>query len=316
MDALKQWYAYWFKYGSPVTMGVFRILMAGLVFINFLMVAPFFNDWLGKFGYTPAWLSAYSLDGKVNLGGGLALERINLINNVDNPILVGGFYLLATLAALTTCLGLWTRLSSVILAICVVSFHHRYSQILHGGDTVMRVMVLYLAIAPSGAAVSLDRYFARKKGKAPEIPPEVSLWPQRLVAFNCSLIYLTTTWAKWFGQLWKSGDATWYPARLHEFERFPVPSFLNDYPFVKLTSFGTLAVEFSLATLVWFKPLRKWVLLAGIGFHLFIEYSMNIPLFSFLMMSTYVAFYEGEEVAAWWDRFKARWIKPRTVEAK
>ena len=82
-----------------------------------------------------------------------------------------------------------------------------------------------------------------------------------------------------------NGTATWYPVRLAEFYRFPVPSFLNDLPIVYLTTYGTLIVEFSLATAVFFRPLRKYVLLAGVLLHGFIEYSMNIPFFSFLMIS-------------------------------
>jgi Vitamin K-dependent gamma-carboxylase len=308
MDSLKQWYSFWFKYGSPVTMGVFRILMGGLILLNLINIAPFFSDWFDPYGYLPANISGYALDGHVRLGqdSGLHLVRINLLQGVESPALIAIFYGVTMLAALFTCIGYWTRISSIVLAIGIVTIHHRTTLVLHGGDTVMRIMAIYMAIAPSGAAVSLDRLFAVRKGKAPAIPPLVSMWPQRLIAYNCSLIYLTTTWAKWFGQLWKSGDAAWYPARLNEFERFPVPSFLNDYPVVKFATYGTLAVEFGLATLVWFKPLRKWVLLAGVGLHLYIDYSMNIPLFSYLMMSMYVAFYEGDEVAAWWDRVKLR----------
>lgn len=179
----------------------------------------------------------------------------------------------------------------------------------------MRLSAMYLAIAPACAAFSLDRYFAVKAGRAPAQPPMVSLWPQRLIAYNCCLIYFTTTWAKWFGVLWKGGVATWYPARLHEFDRFPVPKFLNDFPMVYLTTYGTLAVEFALATLVWFKPLRKWVLLSGILLHGFIEYSMNIPLFGYLMTSLYLSFYEGEEIVGWWERMKARFAKKPIPEA-
>lgn len=292
-------------------MGVFRILMGGLILLNLINIAPFFSDWFGPYGYIPAATSEYALDGHVRLNesGSLYLVRINLLQGIESQVFIAIFYGITMLAALLTCLGLWTRLATIVLAIGIISIHHRTTLVLHGGDTVLRVMAIYMAIAPSGAAVSLDRLFAVRKGKAPAIPALVSLWPQRLIAYNCSLIYLTTTWAKWFGQLWKSGDAAWYPPRLGEFERFPVPAFLNDYPVVKFATYGTLAVEFGLATLVWFKPLRKWVLLAGVGLHLYIDYSMNIPLFSFLMMSMYVAYYEGEEVAAWWDKVSARWRK-------
>lgn len=40
--------------------------------------------------------------------------------------------------------------------------------------------------------------------------------------------------------------------------------------------------------------------------HGYIEYSMNIPLFSFLMMSLYVAFYDGHEIAGWAERIGLR----------
>lgn len=173
----------------------------------------------------------------------------------------------------------------------------------------MRMSAVYMALAPSGAAISLDRRIALKKGLADAIPPMVSLWPQRLIALNCALIYFTTTWAKWFGNLWKNGTATWYPARLNEFKRFPVPGFFNEFPMVYVTTYGTLAVEFALGVLVWFRPLRKWVLLSGLLLHAYIEYSMNIPLFAFVITSMYVAFYDGEEVAGWFDRLKAKFLK-------
>ena len=50
---------------------------------------------------------------------------------------------------------------------------------------------------------------------------------------------------------------------------------------------------------MFFRPLRKYVLIAGILMHGYVEYSMNIPLFSYLMVSTYICFYDGEEISAW-----------------
>ena len=316
MDSIKILYNYWFKYGSPVTMGVFRAIMSGLIFINLCAVSIFYQDWFSEKGYMPSWLSAFFQDKDVYMlrNGGLRLPRIDLLYGVTDYRVMVAFNAVVILAALLTSLGLFTRISSIVLAVGLVSLHHRNTAILHGGDTVIRLCAIYIALAPSGAAFSLDRYFAVKAGKAPLQPPDVSMWPQRLVAYNCCLVYFTTTWAKWFGTLWKGGVATWYPARLHEFDRFPVPKFFNEFPMVYLTTYGTLAVEFSLATLVWFKPLRKWVLLSGIMLHAYIDYSMNIPLFAYLMVTMYLSYYEGEETAAWFDRLKARFAKKPVLE--
>jgi hypothetical protein len=94
---------------------------------------------------------------------------------------------------------------------------------------------------------------------------------------------------------------------LREFERFPVPGFVDQQPFVALTTYGTLAIEVALGTLVFYKPARKWVLLGGILLHVSIEYRFNIPLFGWVMVSTYTAFFSGEEVTAWAKRLGAKW---------
>lgn len=308
-ETLKQLDQFWFGYGSPVSLGLFRILSAGFIFINLLMIGLYFGDFFGETSYVPTWMASRAMDPRVEVLPGFMIPRLNPLVAVTDPKLLVAVYLLTMIAALLTTLGLWTRFSSILLAVLMVTWHHKNSLILHGGDTVMRMSAVYMALAPSGAAISLDRRIALKKGLADAIPPMVSLWPQRLIALNCALIYFTTTWAKWFGNLWKNGTATWYPARLNEFKRFPVPGFFNEFPMVYVTTYGTLAVEFALGVLVWFRPLRKWVLLSGLLLHAYIEYSMNIPLFAFVITSMYVAFYDGEEVAGWFDRLKAKFLK-------
>lgn len=285
-----------FGWGSPVTMGVFRLIIGTLCFVNFAMIAIFFEDWFTEKGYVPIRATErWSGD----------LVRFNLLDGVTDTRITALVYGLTMLAALMTAAGLITRVSSIVLYLLVVTLHHRNPLILHGGDTVLRCACLYVALAPSGAAVSLDRLLKLRKN--PGLPlPQVSLWPQRLVQLQVAIIYFTTVWHKWFGNWWKEGIATWFPANLREFDRFPVPEFVDRQPFIAITTYGTLLIELALATLVFYKPFRKWVLLGGLLLHGGIEYRMNIPLFAFLMCSLYIAFYEGEEVAGWWDRLKAR----------
>jgi hypothetical protein len=177
-------------------------------------------------------------------------------------------------------------------------------------------------MSPCGLACSLDRLASLKRGaEATVLAP---LWTQRLICYNVSLIYLTTVWLKYGGNLWREGLATYYPNRLQEFERFPVPDFIKDLPMVRLTTYGTLLVEFSMVSLVYYRPLRKYVLSAAVLMHLFIEYSMNIPLFAFLMITSYINFFDGEEVTHWAKRVGERLarfrmnvpISPQTSEEK
>jgi hypothetical protein len=300
-----------FGYGSPVTMGVLRMVVGTLMFVNLTLLATDLEAWFTERGFYPAWFA----DRWVAIQGGV--WRLNLLQGVTDDRVTFAFFSLVWLSALFTTLGLWSRVSSVVLFVGTVTLHHRSPDILHSGDTLLRVMTFYVMVSPSGLACSLDRLIGLWRGKAPAEPPRVSLWPQRLVQFQVAIIYFTTVYHKWFGTTWRYGTATYYPPHLEEFDRFPVPAFLGQPPMLQILTYGTLAVEIALATLVFAKPFRKWVLLAGVLLHAGIEYQFNIPLFAWIMVATYLAFYEGEEVTEWarrlggrFRRFKARILAP------
>ncbi len=317
---LKNLDEYWFGHGSPVALGVVRIFIGFWAVVNFLMISVDFDAWFTEQGYVPhsiAMRKMPDISGVSTVFGyplmlPFDVPRINILGyfglGESTPFAIF-LYVLTVIAAITTMLGLWTRVSTIILAVGMVSFHIRNGFILHGGDTILRVMTLYLVMAPCGLACSLDRVIGLWKGRIAPVVPTVSLWSQRLMAYNVAIVYFTTFWHKMRGDMWRDGTATWYPARLNEFDRFWVPPFIESPPFIYISTYGTLAIELALGTLVFYKPLRKWVLLAGLGMHAFIEYSMNIPLFAFLMCSCYVVFFSGEEVTQWFRQLGKRFHK-------
>lgn len=305
---------YWFGYGSPVSMGVMRILVGITVFLNLAITFAEFDDWYTEHGYVPVFAGRKympELDQGFSIFGfhmtmPFHVPRLDLIVGTTDARLTLAFWILTMVACITMTLGLWSRVSAIVLSVCIISLHHRNAMILHGGDTLQRIAVMYMALAPCGKACSLDRLIGLYRGEIAPGPVRVSMWPQRLITYNLALVYFTTVWHKWGGSTWRNGTATWYPARLNEFKRFWVPDFVNQLPFVKLSTWGTLATELALGTLVFYKPLRKWVLLGGLLMHGYIEYSMNIPMFSFSICALYVTFYEGEEVMMWCRRMGER----------
>ena len=56
-----------------------------------------------------------------------------------------------------------------------------------------------------------------------------------------------------------------------------------------LLTYGTLAVELSLGLLVWNRKLRPWVLIAGLGLHLGIEYAIRVGFFTLALCVAYLA---------------------------
>jgi hypothetical protein len=309
---LKEADQYCFGYGSATTLGVFRLLFGFWVTVNYLMLLPFWEVWFSERGYMPGWLGRLWFRHYSELPSGLApylphgIPRLDLLNGVTDPRLGQAFFLAVIVAAFLTCIGLWTRYAAFALFLGVVSLHHHNGAILHGGDTMMRLMVIYMAVSPCGQACSADRLIGLWKGTVPHQPPQVSLWSQRLIAFNVALVYFTSVWFKWDGSKWRGFTASYYPQHLAEFYRFPVPEFMRSMWMARITTVGTLLTEFFLGTLVFFPPARKYVLMAGVMMHGWIEYSMNIPLFSFLMISSYIVFFQGEEITAWAFRLGMR----------
>ncbi|MBX3113137.1 MAG: HTTM domain-containing protein [Fimbriimonadaceae bacterium] len=284
-----------FGYGSPLPMCVFRIFVGLLSFINLLILMVVFKDIYTEKGLFPVWMSERYTEGipRFNLLAGVTDERVTMV-----------VFGLAVVASILTMIGLWTRVASIGLFVLMVTLHHRSGDILHSGDWLLRLWVFAVAVGPSGAALSVDRWLKKRKGTAPAELEEVSLWPQRLVVFQLCILYFNTVWLKWSGDLWRNGTATYYSQHLNEFKRFPIPPFMDTMFVTHIATWGTLIVELSLATLVFSKPLRKWILLAGLGMHGYIEYSMNIPLFQWVIVSAYICHYSGEEILGWWNRKK------------
>jgi hypothetical protein len=303
---------YCFGFGSATTLGIFRILFGFWVMMNYLILLPFWEVWFSERGYMPGWLARLWFRHRSEVPSGLihffpdGIPRLDLLNGVTDPRIGYAFFLAVIVLAGLTCIGLATRFSAFFLFLGVITLHHRDGAILHGGDTLMRVMVVYMAVSPCGRACSVDRLIGLWKGTVSHEPPQVSLWSQRLIAFNVSLIYFTSVWFKWDGDKWRTLIATYYPERLAEFFRFPLPEFFRSVWMARVTTFGTLMTEFLMGTLVFFPPARKYVLLAGVMMHSYIEYSMNIPLFSFMMISSYITFFQGEEITAWALRVGSR----------
>jgi len=75
---------------------------------------------------------------------------------------------------------------------------------------------------------------------------------------------------------------------------------------IKAMTWGTLVIEGALGFLLWVKELRYWILLGGVFLHLGIIWTMNIPLFGWVLMIAYVTWIDPVDL----ERFFA-WARER-----
>ncbi|WII72369.1 HTTM domain-containing protein [Bdellovibrio sp. 22V] len=234
--------------------------------------------------------------------------RFNLFELLPNKESVPVFLALLNLVGVVGMLfGFFTRTSIAITLFTLLSFHNRNIFVLNSSDVVIRNFLFLLLLSRSGDWLSLDRWLLRLRGLAPEIPEDKAPWALRLMQLQICVIYIATVMFKLKGAAWVDGTAVYIATRLDEFVRVPL-GLLNHLAVIKFLTWSTLAVELSLGTLIWVRELRYWVLLAGVGLHLGIEITMNIPLFEWVMIATMISMVPAEDVKKVVEGF--RWRLP------
>ncbi len=288
-DIARAWNRFFFEPISPLPIAVYRILLGLVVLLNQLLLAPDVIEWFGERG-TLTFETARTVSG----GTGFNLFAWLPHSNAAVWFVFSG----SCLAALSLALGFFTRVSALLTFLLIVTLNHRDPVILNGGDTFLRIAVFFMIFSPAGRMLSLDEWLAKRSPRGNE-KCLYAPWAQRMIQIQLALLYLYAFVWKISGTMWLSGTAVYYTSRLQEFWRFPVPYVFEHMSTIKLWSWFTILIEFSLGTLVWIKELRYPVLVAGILLHLGIDYSMNIPMFAFIMTSTYVTFVEAADLERW-----------------
>jgi hypothetical protein len=210
----------------------------------------------------------------------------------DRALLIG--WLLLLVAAVAMMVGWHTRLASIVVCVLILSFQHRNPSAFNSGDVLIRIEALFLALAPSGAALSLDQRrrtgtFWSAQVRAP--------WTIRLLQIQLSVLYLASVRWKLSGTAWPEGTAVSYGLRLQDMLIVPAPQWFIENPMlINIATWGALATELSIGVLVWNRRLRPWVLLAGVGMHASIMLTMGVGFFTPAVFVLYLAFIPPQRV--------------------
>lgn len=271
------WDRFWFTPEPTSTLALVRIAFGLLVTVWSVTLIPdlyaFFGE-EGVYGSGPTRVD----DGVWNI---LTWWRS------DTWMLI--VFVVLLVAGVTLTLGLFTRTSAILVFLGLMAFSRRNLWIHNSGDALIRIIALYIALAPSGASLSLDR-LRKARDRFWEFPARAP-WVLRLMQLQVSLIYFSTVWQKVRGETWNDGTAVSYAMRIADIERFPPPAFVTDSLLLSnFMTYGTLLTELSLAILVWNRKARPWILLVGVGFHLGIDLTLRVGLFSYALYVLYLAF--------------------------
>jgi hypothetical protein len=274
--AFAAWLRFWFEPQSTATLALFRIAFGLLVTAWTITLAPNLFAFFGPDGIDPGQPER-------------AVGEWGLLAETANPTALVGVFLATLAGAVALTIGWHARIAALVVFIGIVSIDQRNALISNSGDGLLRNLAFYCMLAPSGAALSMDR-LRTARGSVWQFPARAP-WALRLIQIQLSVAYLSAVWHKVQGETWRDGTAVSYALRMEDVHRLPTPEFLTQSTLVtEVLTFGTLGLELALGILVWNRVLRPWVMAMGIAMHLMIEYGIMVGFFGLAMLVTYLAF--------------------------
>ncbi len=216
-------------------------------------------------------------------------------------------------------IGFCTRVMAVLTWFAILSYIQRSVHVLFGQDTMMNILVIYLMIGNSGAALSVDRLIARYRATKASLARSGTIdaatraflaaaplssgagFGIRLVQIHFCFIYLASGLSKLKGSPWWNGTAFWDVMVNPEFTLMRYQWFESlirgwaslkplYYLIITISCWFTLALEISFAFLVWTR-MRIVLLWAAILLHALIGVLMGLNLFELMMMVMLLAYF-------------------------
>lgn len=293
-----RWNEFWFTPADPISLGVLRLLTGAMLIYSTIVWGIDLPAFFGVDG----WHSKELME---------ALQRNDRVYS---------FWWDVPLEAMVTvhwwCLGIlvlyWigfcTRLTSIAAYVIHVSYCQRAAVATYGLDQILGILLLYLAIGPSGATFSVDNLLRRgwRWLRTPPAERSTAMNPirysvsanlaLRLIQVHYCVIYFFAAGGKMLGDPWWTGDALWLAIANYEYQSFDL-TWLAWFPeLIQLMTHIIMLWELSFAYLVWVRPMRPVMLTMGILMHLGIGAFLGMWTFGSMMIVGYLAFIQPETV--------------------
>jgi HTTM domain len=286
----EEWNAFWYQPADPTLLGAIRIL-TGLML---LYTHAVWGLVLGQFFGAASWLSA----GLVR-----AIQQDQYTYSfwwlVPDTWMWHAYGLSMAVLLLFT-VGLWTRLTSILSFVVVVSFAHRVPEAMFGLDQINGMLSLYLAIGPSGQALSLDRVIARwRQGSAASRTASSAgaNLALRLINVHMCVIYFFAGISKLQGESWWTGEAMWRALSNLEYQSIDM-TWLAGHPWLlNLLTHVSVLWELSFCALIWRPRLRPFMLVMAVLLHVGIGACLGMWTFGLIMLVGCASFLPAEGVA-------------------
>lgn len=220
-------------------------------------------------------------------------EQFDVLRHVASPALIWALYMALLGAALLFALGLWTRAAGFALAALHVVFAARLPYLMMGWAQLYPAFVVYLALAPSGQAWSVDAWLKRRKDATFRASYELVAWPLRLLQVHVIAMYATAGWPRLVAGAWLHGETVLHAAADTRFGRWGVDWHALQ-PLLAAATYYGLVIEPAATVLLLFRMTRRWCALGLMALHLGIEVLADVGMWQYMMLAGVCAFLPDE----------------------
>jgi hypothetical protein len=268
---VKAWNAFWFAEGSPVALGLFRVLFGACLLAEIptsrLKSVNALNDGLLHVPY-------------FDLIRPVSEQTYQLLHGLQYPLI--GLLMLGV-STRVACGGLLAVQGWLFLADQLNFRNHPY---------LFLLLLLLLMLSPAGESLSLAALIRAVRRRAGLVSGRLRpLTMQRLIQVQICIVYF-------FAGLHK--------LHAHYLEGHVLRSLLpggQSDALLTGAAWATVVLELALPFGLWFKHTRAASMLVGIVFHATIAWTLDIRVFSYVMIASYLLFLDPEALARLVRRF-------------
>jgi uncharacterized membrane protein YphA (DoxX/SURF4 family) len=263
-------------FGRAVSMRALALLRVAAGPVVLLHLRPFLSDALDGRIYRDAFHEPYAA----------------WYPEVPREVYVG-LLLLVAAAAVAMSLGLLTRLATTTTFVIVAYNLFLSTTHFHNNRAYLVIVLGLLAVAPCGRELSVDAWLRRRRGR-PVLDPSAPAWPLWLLRFECAAIYGASGLSKLVDPDWFGGTVTWQRVvrSRDQFDGWPLPdwawSVLTDRGFHTGAAKMIVLTELFIALGLWWPRIRYAAVWVAVGFHVTIEVSASVQVFSYLAIAVLV----------------------------
>jgi len=275
------WNRFWFTPCDAAPLALLRICGGAMIFYTHLVWSLRLEAFFGQQG----WITPEA--------AGLLPRREGSWSYfywIDSPSLLWIVHITALVVFLMYTLGLFTRVTSILTAIAVVSYANRVPGATFGLDDTNVMLALYLAVGGGGQCFSLDAWLARKRGTPLSPLSARANIGLRLVQINLCIEYLFSGIGKLLGVEWWDGTAFWGAAANKEYQSLDI-TWLGQYPaLMDVLTHLTIFWEMFYCALVWPRWTRPIALGMALLVHGGIALALGMKTFGTAMIIANMAF--------------------------